>query len=434
MTAGIEQARSADEAPLAAPREPLAPLDRPKSARMRLWPQRPPKPATPPPPPREPRKRSGSGRRGGQSAREWSAFSSSALSLLMIIGLAATFAYGALHDSLTRPGPLAADRTFFIPRNNGGTAGIGEMLERNGIVADADLFVWGARLGRNQLQAGEYAFPRGASIRQVIDIIASGRVVQHAVTIPEGLTSFQVMQRLRETDVLAGELRQIPPEGSLLPDTYYVTRGTTREELVRRMTRERERVLNEVWARRRPDLPLRSPAELVTLASIVEKETGVGSERPRVAGVFVNRLNRRMRLQSDPTIIYGITEGRGVLGRGILRSEIERPTPFNTYVIPALPPTPIANVGRAALEATANPARTNDLYFVADGTGGHAFAETLEQHQRNVARWREIERERGGQVSPGLDASAQPGAGAPRGNTAPRRPTSRPVAPRAESQ
>lgn len=426
MTLGSDQARTDEQPQAATPSEPMAPLDPPKSVRARLLPERPPRPA---PSPRD-KRNGGRRRRGGQSAREFTAFTSSAFSLLTIVGLLAALAYGSFRENLIRPGPLVADRAFVIPTRNGGTSGIGEMLERNGIIADAQLFVWGARLSssRRGLQAGEYVFPQGASIRQVIDIIASGRVVQHAITVPEGLTSFQIVQRLRETDVLAGDLRQIPPEGSLLPDTYYVTRGTSREALVRRMAEARERVLNDVWARRRPDLPVRSPAELVTLASIVEKETGVAGERARVAGVFVNRLNRRMRLQSDPTIIYGITEGRGVLGRGILRSEIERPTPYNTYTIPALPPTPIANVGRAALEAAANPMRTNEIYFVADGTGGHAFAETLEEHQRNVARWREIERDRGGQVSPGVDATARPGSAAPRGG---RRPTSRPVAPNA---
>jgi UPF0755 protein len=226
---------------------------------------------------------------------------------------------------------------------------------------------------------------------EVLDVITSGRSIQHAITIPEGLTSEQIIERLKENELLVGEVITVPVEGSLLPDTYRINRGTSREALLARMAAEQRRVLNEIWNRRAKDLPLRNPRELVTLASIVEKETGRADERPRVASVFYNRLEKRMRLQSDPTIIYGVVGGKGTLGRPITRADIDRPTAYNTYTIPALPPGPIANPGRAAMEATANPSRTRDIYFVADGTGGHAFAETLEQHNRNVARWRQIE-------------------------------------------
>jgi UPF0755 protein len=195
-------------------------------------------------------------------------------------------------------------------------------------------------------------------------------------------------------DFLSGELRDVPAEGSLLPDTYKVMRGTSRAEVVRRMQNEQREQVDRIWRRRAGDLPLASPQELVILASIVEKETGRADERTRVAGVFVNRLRRNMKLQSDPTIIYGLVGGRGSLGRGILKTEIDRPTPYNTYVINGLPPGPIGNPGRASMEAVANPSRTKDLFFVADGTGGHAFAETLDQHNRNVARWRQIEAQR----------------------------------------
>ncbi len=229
---------------------------------------------------------------------------------------------------------------------------------------------------------------------EVVEIITSGRSIQHAITIPEGLTSEQIVERLMQNELLVGEIGSIPAEGSLLPDTYRINRGTTRESLIARMASEQRRVLNEIWSRRAKDLPLRNPRELVTLASIVEKETGRADERPRVASVFYNRLEKKMRLQSDPTIIYGIVGGKATLGRPISRADIDRPTAYNTYTIPALPPGPIANPGRAAMEATANPSRTRDLYFVADGTGGHAFAETLEQHNRNVARWRQIEAQR----------------------------------------
>ncbi len=227
------------------------------------------------------------------------------------------------------------------------------------------------------------------------------------------------MARLLEYDVLAGDIASVPPEGALLPDTYRVVRGTQRQDLIRRMSEARNAVLQRAWARRVQNLPLRSPEELMILASIVEKETGKADERTRVAAVFINRLNRRMRLESDPTIIYGLVGGQGSLGRPILASEIRRPTPFNTYVIDGLPPTPIANPGRASIEATANPSRTNELFFVADGTGGHVFAETYAEHQQNVARWRQIERARTGAppaVAPPAQASppAAPPAAAPR--------------------
>jgi UPF0755 protein len=186
-------------------------------------------------------------------------------------------------------------------------------------------------------------------------------------------------------------VREVPPEGTLLPETYQVTRGTSREALLQRMAAAQEELLEEVWAKRNPKVPVKTPQELVTLASIVEKETGIASERPRVAAVFVNRLNKKMRLQSDPTIIYGLVQGTGTLGRPILRSEITKPTPYNTYTIPGLPPGPIANPGRESREAVANPADTKDLYFVADGSGGHAFAVTLAEHNANVARWRAVD-------------------------------------------
>jgi UPF0755 protein len=211
------------------------------------------------------------------------------------------------------------------------------------------------------------------------------------LTVAEGLTSEQIVARLLENDVLTGQIREIPREGTLLPETYKFTRGMTREQIIQRMQQAHRRVLQEVWERRMPDLPIKTPEQLITLASIVEKETGRSEERTRVAAVFVNRLKSRMRLQSDPTIIYGLTGGKGSLGRPILRSEIEQPTPYNTYVVDGLPPGPIANPGRASLEAAANPARTKELYFVADGSGGHVFSDNYAEHQKNVARLRSIE-------------------------------------------
>jgi hypothetical protein len=214
---------------------------------------------------------------------------------------------------------------------------------------------------------------------------ASSMASKSAVNIPEGLTSEQIVARLLQDDVLAGDIKEIPREGSLLPDTYIFARGVTREQMVQHMQQAEQRLLREIWEHRAPDLPLKTPEQLIVLASLVEKETGKPEERTRIAAVFINRLKQKMKLQSDPTIIYGLVGGKGTLGRPIMKNEIEQPTPYNTYIIDGLPPGPIANPGRASLEAAANPARTRELYLVADGTGGHAFAETYEQHQKNVA-------------------------------------------------
>jgi len=227
------------------------------------------------------------------------------------------------------------------------------------------------------------------------DLVANEQITVYRVAIPEGLTSWQIVQGLNEADFLTGEVVDIPAEGSLAPDTYEVRRGDDRNELLARMRASQEDILAEVWEGRVEGLPIETPEEALILASIIEKETSVPDERRQVSSVFVNRLNRGMRLQTDPTVIYGVTNGRGVLGRGIRQSELRDENPWNTYVIDGLPPTPIANPGRAAIEAAVNPDRTPYIFFVADGTGGHAFAETLEEHNENVARWRQIEAERG---------------------------------------
>jgi UPF0755 protein len=337
-------------------------------------------PAPPPPPP--------SKRRPTLSAV------SGFMSFLLVLAVGAMIALLMAQQRLRAPGPLAQDTTVFIAPGTD----IPDMLaqlERNGVI-DSPLAMQAALViegNRSRLKYGEYLFKQNASLRDVIDTLVLGRQVLHPITIPEGLTSEQIVQRLRDSDVLTGEIREIPKEGSLLPETYKVSRGWPRNDLIKRMQDDQKRVLDQIWTRRSADVPVRSPFELVTLASIVEKETGKADERPRVAGVFANRLKKRMRLQSDPTIVYGLVGGRGTLGRGILRSEVEKYTPYNTYAVEGLPPTPIANPGRAAMEAVANPSRTNELYFVADGTGGHVFAETLDQHNRNVLRWRQIERE-----------------------------------------
>jgi UPF0755 protein len=259
---------------------------------------------------------------------------------------------------------------------------------------------------REDLKAGEYQFGAHASLRDVVATIVEGKVIPHQISLPEGLTSEQIVARLLQDDILTGNIMEIPREGSLLPDTYNYTRGISREQIIQRMQAAQQRLVKEVWDRHSPDLPLKTPDQLVVLASLIEKETAKPEERTRVAAVFINRLKQRMRLQSDPTIIYGLVGGKGSLGRAIMKSEIDQPTAYNTYQIEGLPPGPIANPGRASLEAAANPARTRELYFVADGTGGHAFAETYEQHQKNVARLRSME---GDQKDP-APAEAQPAA------------------------
>ena len=213
------------------------------------------------------------------------------------------------------------------------------------------------------------------------------------VALAEGVTSWQVVEALKAMDVLEGDISSVPAEGSLAPDSYEVRPGDNRSEILARMTDAQEQLVSAAWQNRAEGLPVKSPEELLILASIIEKETGIPEERGQVASVFVNRLNQGMRLQTDPTVIYGITKGQGVLGRGLRRSELRGVTPWNTYVIEGLPPTPIANPGKASLEAAAQPLETDYVFFVADGTGGHAFAKTLEEHNRNVARWRQIEAE-----------------------------------------
>jgi len=296
-------------------------------------------------------------------------------------------------------GPLAEDKVVNIPRGSG-IREIADVLQREGVIDQPYVFMGGVIVlkAHGELKYGEYQFTKHASLADVVNTIIDNKVVQHAVTIPEGLTSEQIVARLLENDQLTGQIKEIPREGTLLPETYRFTRGMARDQIIQRMQQAHKRVLAEVWERRMQDLPFKTPDQLVTMASIVEKETGKADERSRVAAVFINRLKTKMRLQSDPTIIYGLTGGKGALGRPIMKSEIEQHTPYNTYVIDGLPPGPIANPGRASLEAAANPARTKELFFVADGTGGHVFSENYNEHQKNVARLRVIEQ--GGTPAP----------------------------------
>ena len=243
-----------------------------------------------------------------------------------------------------------------------------------------------------RLKAGEFDLPARANMETIRRLLIKGDVVLHKITFAEGLTSQQIIAQLRDAAVLSGEV-SVPLEGTLLPETYAVPRGMSRQALVKKMMAAQKTALDELWPQRQKGLPLASKYEVLILASIVERETGVAEERPLVAAAFINRLKKRMRLQSDPTIIYGLVGGQGKLGRPIRRSEIRRKTPYNTYRINGLPPTPIANPGRASIAAVLNPADSKALYFVADGTGGHVFAETLSAHNKNVRRWREIEKQ-----------------------------------------
>ena len=340
-------------------------------------------------------------------------FVSGFLSLLLVLGLVGMGGAWFGYTHFMAPGPLTSDKVVVV---RGGMADVAAQLAREGVISSPLLFMAGLQAtGRaSQIKAGEYLFPPQASLNDVANTLVEGKAILHAVTIPEGLTVQQIIERLMENDILVGDVATPPKEGTLLPDTYKFNRGMTRQQLLDRMAQEQTKVVREVWGRRGADIPLKSPQELVILASIVEKETGKADERTRVAGVFINRLNRNMRLQSDPTIVYGLVGGKGTLGRGIRKDEIMQETPYNTYVINGLPPGPIANPGRAALEAVANPSRTRELFFVADGTGGHVFAETLDQHNRNVQRWRQIEGERRDQAPPAdPPREAEPQAAAP---------------------
>jgi len=299
--------------------------------------------------------------------------------------------------SYTADGPQArqGDDTVVTLRSGAGVSEIAGTLAEAGVIRSATAFRVAAQLtGADRgLRAGEYRIESRASLADVIETLSSGQVVRHFVTIPEGWSVAQAIDILNAEEVLTGEVEAVPAEGSLLPDTYEVARGETRQSVLERMQAAQSALIAELWPTRAQGLPFSTPEQAVTLASIVEKETGIAAERPRVAAVFVNRLRLGMRLESDPTIIYGITQGRP-LGRGLRRSEIDRHTAWNTYQIPGLPPTPIANPGRQAIEAVLNPPQSQDLFFVADGTGGHIFAPTYQQHLDNVARWRAIERAR----------------------------------------
>ncbi len=301
-------------------------------------------------------------------------------------------AYRASHD-FYQPATEVPEVVIVIP-NGAGLRSVAQILQSADAITSGELFVWGTRLSGagSKLRAGEYRLLGPASMAQIRDQLLSGETLQHRLTIPEGLTSRQVMALLAADEVLAGGMAVQPGEGTLLPETYYFSRGDSRSALLTRMRRNQQQLLDDLWLDRPPDFPFPGVEEAVILASIVEKETALPEERPMIARVFLNRLEQRMRLQSDPTAIYGQTAGEP-LGRSLRQSELDARNAYNTYVIRGLPPGPIANPGMDSLKAVFHPAEGNYLYFVADGNGGHIFAATLEEHNRNVAKWRRIERQ-----------------------------------------
>ncbi len=318
------------------------------------------------------------------------------LALVFVVALAgAGGAYVWWQKAVSQPGPTIEQTRVLIKRGSG-LLQIAWQLKRAGVIEHPRLFQLLAEWQEKTtaLKAGEFLFPAGISLEAALDQIVRGEVEIHTLTIPEGLTSHTILERLAAAEGLVGDVPELPAEGSLLPSTYDFEWGAERAAIVERMREAMDTALAKAWEARAEGLPLANPAEMLILASIVEKETGLSGERAEVAGVFINRLRRGMKLQSDPTTIYAVTRGKGVLGRGLKRSELAKKDPYNTYHTAALPPGPIANPGEAALMAVAQPAETDAIFFVADGTGGHAFAKTLAEHNRNVARWRKIERKR----------------------------------------
>ena len=369
--------------------------------------------------------------------------------LILLLIVAGGVVYWGQNE-FVKEGPL--EQSIFIEVPRGGTIrGVTEDLAEKGAITNAMVMRLGAKYTEKAaaLKFGNYEIPAGASMEDILVIVTKGgrsvfryvatyRInvggssmvlaerdadsgslvelasfaageelpeaytelvltrtpINYRVTVVEGTTSWQIVEGLKQADFLGGELNEVPPEGSLAPNSYEVRRGTLKTEVLEDMFQAQSKILAEEWDDREDGLPLFTPDEALILASIIEKETGVSSEREEVSSVFINRLNKGMKLQTDPTVIYGITEGKGVLGRGLRRSELAKKTPYNTYVIKALPPTPIANPGRAAIRAALHPAETDYLFFVADGTGGHAFSRTLVEHNSNVAKWRRIEAER----------------------------------------
>jgi len=308
--------------------------------------------------------------------------------------------YSAVNYKYERESKLG-DTVVFAVQKGSGLSVIASQLERDELIENAFIFKLVTKLRGNEanFKAGEFSVQRGQSMAGIYDTLANGRAVQYSVTLPEGLTSAQIIRSLDGFEVLKDDNPSVVAEGVLLPETYNVPKNMPQSALIAQMRKAQTDLLDELWDKRAPDLPIQTRKEAVILASIVEKETGIGAERDKVAGVFINRLRRGMRLQSDPTIIYGVSKGEPLRNkkgerRGIYRSEIDTKTQWNTYQIDGLPPTPICNPGADAIRAVLNPAQTKALFFVADGTGGHVFGNSLKEHEANVRKWRQIERQK----------------------------------------
>ncbi len=319
--------------------------------------------------------------------------------VLFFVALLVTLMGGAIyvgHTLIASTGPLDAPRNIVIPRG-AGPATMAKVLHEEGVIAYPRLFRVALMIDPTPkpIKAGEYEVPAHASMLGIIELLQSGKQVQRRLTVPEGMTTAEILDLVRKTEALRGEITVDVAEGDLLPETYFYSRDDTRDGLLLRMKEEMTKTLDEAWRKRAAGLPLANKRAALILASIIEKETAVAAERGRVSAVFVNRLRSKMKLDSDPTTIYGLTDGKEPLGRELTRADLQSKTPYNTYQIAGLPPGPICNPGRASIIAATQPTpRERSLYFVADGQGGHAFATTLADHNRNVARWREIQRQR----------------------------------------
>ncbi len=297
------------------------------------------------------------------------------------------------YSRFVEDGPLVEAKEVLIPKGKG-LKQIANLLKKENVIESTSIFELGVRANGNaeKIQAGEYSFPRHASPKLVMNILTEGQTVARRFIAPEGMTSAQIIALMDKYKGLTGEVTDIPPDGSLLPETYNYSFGDTKESLVKRMKEAMSKTILELWEKRSKNVPLKSMNEAVILASVVEKETGKADERSHIASVFYNRLKKRIRLQSDPTVIYAITDGKLDLNRSLTYKDLKYDSPYNTYVIYGLPEGPISNPGRAALEAVLNPMDTDDIYFVANGKGGHVFAKTYEEHQKNVEKWRQIKK------------------------------------------
>lgn len=310
--------------------------------------------------------------------------------------IAVSFIGGSVFTTYTQfveEGPLEMRREIVIPSGMSLKA-VSRLLHREGIIASPSVFELGVRAGGHtlDLKAGEYSIPARASSKMVMMILISGQTHIRRLVVPEGLTSRQIVELMDSAKGLIGEVKYIPNNGTLLPDTYHYSYGDTKEGMIKRMKNAMKRTIDELWEKRADGLPFKEKKEAIVMASIVEKETSYDAERAHIASVFMNRLEKNMRLQSDPTVIYAITEGRLDLKRPVLYADLKVQHPYNTYVIYGLPEGPISNPGRESIEAVLNPMQTNDLYFVANGRGGHVFAPTYEEHLKNVQKFRQMRR------------------------------------------